>query len=139
MEINGLRVIRLKKVHGVDIPVQLQNKPERAMEYVAGYLNARNSFNRDGLPPEMKAIRERFGTVQYYTAPGFYSHDIAAFKWDDAVFLREIFPQRDLRDFSGLKKAVSEHELDAFELMERAHRNPGFIPAYAWESGDNNG
>lgn len=31
------------------------------------------------------------------------------------------------------KKDTAEHELDAVELIERIHRNPGFIPRWAWE------
>jgi len=35
--IKGIEITRVKKIHGVEIPLQLQTRPRRALDYAAIY------------------------------------------------------------------------------------------------------
>lgn len=132
MKIGNVRINKLKKLFGVNVPESVQDKPEKALEFVVDRLRAADLL--EDKPAFIKEISEKFGNplfcqtvanteARMYIA-GFYSFR----SLNDENFPEDLAPKK---RHKFTKDIPEEHEKDLVELMGIMRRNPYFIPHYA--------
>ena len=135
MKIGNLNVERLTRLCGVDVPLPLQDRPNASLEYVAGYLHG---SERKDLSKEIIAIQDK------YHCCGPPDHSFFFNNPHTKNYLLGYIVGHPKASFvllggSEFKKGSGERELDLVEIVTRLHRNPSFIPYWAWDARDDEG
>ncbi len=139
MKIGEVQVKKIKRMFGVDVPVDIRNNPQKALAYVAGYTCTGRGGGRGSFSDEMQNLAQIIdGAKSPFllvcgTIFGVKSNFVNAFWWGYAAAGKSYKIPR-----GGFYKNRVEHEKDLVELMELAERNPSLIPHWAWPDRNDN-
>ena len=121
---------RITEIEGVSIPERIQTSPIKALAYAQGYLFG-SGQDKDRLSLIEKSLRITQQDLKNYD-------EIVTREFESGYYticrkMGKTIPSQVCQMPRGgfVKRDIDPHELRLDQLMERAHRNPSFIPHWA--------